>query len=61
MVKKSTPEEVRRALDEKLRRSAAFGRAIPICAPRTRTTTDTTPHSDRRPEPEPLFEHSPWS
>ena len=61
MVKRSTPEEVRRALDEKLRRERRLRPRDPYLRAENEDDDGYDPYSDRRPEPEPLFEHSPWS
>lgn len=60
MVARSTPEEVKRALEEKLKRERRQRPRDPFVRAENEDDDGYDPYSDRRPEPEALFERSPW-
>ena len=60
MVARSTPEEVRRALEEKLKRERRQRPRDPFVRAENEDDDGYDPYSDRRPEREPLFEADPW-
>ncbi len=60
MVARSTPEEVRRALEEKLKLERRQRPRDPFVRAENEDDDGYDPYSDRRPEPEALFERSPW-
>ena len=68
-MKKSSEEEIKRALEEKLRRERKTASRDPFV--RAENEDDGyrendrldgyDPYSDRRPAKEPLFQHDPWA
>lgn len=60
-MKKSSEEEIKRALEEKLRRERKMGSRDPFVRAENEDDDGYDPYSDRRPAKEPLFQHDPWA
>ena len=60
-MKKSSEEEIRRALEEKLRRERKMGARDPFLRAENEDDDGYDPYSDRHPAKEPLFQHDPWA
>ena len=60
-MKKSSEEEIKRALEEKLRRERKMGARDPFVRAENEDDDGYDPYSDRRPAKEPLFQHDPWA
>lgn len=60
-MKKSSEEEIRRALEEKLRRERKMGARDPFVRAENEDDDGYDPYSDRHPAKEPLFQHDPWA
>ena len=54
-------EEIKRALEEKLRRERKMGPRDPFVRAENEDDDGYDPYSDRRPAKEPLFQHDPWA
>lgn len=60
-MKKSPEEEIKRALEEKLRRERKMASRDPFVRAENEDDDGYDPYSDRRPAKEPLFQHDPWA
>ena len=60
-MKKSSEEEIKRALEEKLRRERKTASRDPFVRAENEDDDGYDPYSDRRPAKEPLFQHDPWA
>ena len=60
-MKKSSEEEIKRALEEKLLRERKMGPRDPFVRAENEDDDGYDPYSDRRPAREPLFQHDPWA
>lgn len=60
-MKKSSEEEIKRAIEEKLRRERKTASRDPFVRAENEDDDGYDPYSDRRPAKEPLFQHDPWA
>jgi len=58
---KKSSEEIKRALEEKLRRERKTASRDPFVRAENEDDDGYDPYSDRRPAKEPLFQHDPWA